>query len=50
MFWCILWFFLVTNDPKDHKFISDKEKAYIIEKTADIILSAREKKVRILPR
>jgi hypothetical protein len=38
----------VSNNPANHKFISDKEKAYIIEKTADIILSAREKKVRKL--
>ena len=42
--WCIFWMFLATNSPKDHTFISDTEKAYLIEQTADIILSSKEKK------
>jgi hypothetical protein len=41
----IFWLFLVSNQPANHKFISDRERLYIIDKTADITLTQQEKKV-----
>ena len=28
--WCVLWYFCVTDDPADHKWISEEEKVFIL--------------------
>jgi MFS family permease len=33
--WSILFVLLITESPEDHKFISEKEKLYIIRETAE---------------
>lgn len=33
--WCSLWFFLVTDSPAEHKFISKIEKEYLLETTVE---------------
>lgn len=46
--WCVLFFFLNTDSPSNHKFISEKEKLYILEETKKTV-AVREyvQKVRI---
>ena len=34
-----------SDSPETHKFIKEKEKMYIVSKTAETILSSKEKKV-----
>ena len=33
--WTSLWMLLTAKSPEEHRFISEKERAYIIEKTKD---------------
>jgi ACS family glucarate transporter-like MFS transporter len=43
----ILWSMLATNSPEEHKFIKADEKNYILDKTSDVVLSNKEKKVNL---
>lgn len=33
--WCVLWFILVTDSPRQHKGISEAEKEYILASIGD---------------
>ena len=35
--WCVLWWLIGAASPADHKFISEKEREYIIEQTSSNI-------------
>ena len=35
VFWCIFWFWLVTDSPFDHPTITDEELNYLSEELAD---------------
>lgn len=41
----LIWFIFTSNSPDKNRFIKNKEKEYILETTAEIKLSAEEKRV-----
>ena len=41
--WFVLWMLLTAKSPSEHRFISEHEKAYIIEKTKDSTSSNQTK-------
>jgi hypothetical protein len=41
----IFWSMLAANSPEDHMFIKADEKNYILDKTSELVLSSKEKKV-----
>jgi len=46
VFWCIFWFWLVTDSPFDHPTITDEELNYLSEELAD---DKAEKQVQKIP-
>ena len=47
--WCVIWLFVATSTPEDHRFISVEEKNYILEVTAEANLSKDNKVCKIKP-
>ncbi len=44
LIWTLLWFILTNDSPSNHKFISNREKSYILEGTG--ISAGGKKKVK----
>ncbi len=36
LLWCLFWFFLVTDDPTEHKLISKSELGYIMVRKCEL--------------
>ena len=42
--WAVMWFFLISNTPNEHRFISKEEKDYIVNATKDSVSSNKNYK------